>query len=98
MSKLTRLRYTVGWLSRMSSLPLKVVVLMPVRDDWVSAAELILSLDRTIAASKSNVCLDVLMVDDASVGSWLSLQFESHFAVVRKVHVLRLLRNLGHQR
>jgi glycosyltransferase involved in cell wall biosynthesis len=82
----------------MSSPPLHVVVLLPVRDDWISAAELIASLDRTISASKSNVCLDVLMVDDASVESWLSTQFDFRFSVVRRVQVLRLLRNLGHQR
>jgi glycosyltransferase involved in cell wall biosynthesis len=69
-----------------------------VRDDWVSAAELISSLDQEIAAGKSNVCLDVLMVDDASLESWLSTQFDFPFSVVRRVQVLRLLRNLGHQR
>ena len=51
----------------MSSLLLHVVVLMPVRDDWVSAAELVRSLDRTVSAGQVNVCLDVLMVDDGSV-------------------------------
>ena len=82
----------------MSSPPLRVVVLMPVRDDWVSAAELVRSLDRTVSAEQVNVCLDVLMVDDGSVESCLSTQFEVPFGVVRTVQVLRLRRNLGHQR
>jgi glycosyltransferase involved in cell wall biosynthesis len=82
----------------MSSPPLRIVVLLPVRDDWVSAAELVRSLDRTVSAAEIDVCLDVLMVDDGSVESWLSTQFESRFDVVRTVRVLRLRRNLGHQR
>jgi glycosyltransferase involved in cell wall biosynthesis len=82
----------------MSSPLLHVVVLMPVRDDWVSAAELVRSLDQTISASEANVRLDVLLVDDGSVESCLSARFEAPFAVVRTVQVLRLRRNLGHQR
>jgi glycosyltransferase involved in cell wall biosynthesis len=82
----------------MSSPPLHVVVLMPVRDDWVSAAELVRSLDRTVSAGGVSVSLDVLMVDDGSVEPCVSARFEAPFAVVRTVQVLRLRRNLGHQR
>jgi polyisoprenyl-phosphate glycosyltransferase len=82
----------------MNSPPLSIVVLLPVRDDWVSVAELVRSLDRSVAAASGNVCLNVLMVDDGSVESWLSTQFEPRFDVVRTVQVVRLHRNLGHQR
>jgi glycosyltransferase involved in cell wall biosynthesis len=82
----------------MSSLPLRVVVLMPVRDDWVSAAELVRSLDRAVSAGPFSVSLDVLMVDDGSVESCLSTGFGPPFQVVKTVRVLRLRRNLGHQR
>jgi glycosyltransferase involved in cell wall biosynthesis len=82
----------------MSSPPLRVVVLMPVRDDWVSAAELVRSLDRTVSAGHANVSLEVLMVDDGSIESCLSVRVEAPFAIVRTVQVLRLRRNLGHQR
>ena len=47
---------------------------------------------------RGNVRLDVLLVDDGSVESCLSARFEAPFAVVRTVQVLRLRRNLGHQR
>ena len=96
----TRTYLAILWVDvpDMSSPPLHVVVLMPVRDDWVSAAELIRSLDRAVSAGESNVRLDVLMVDDGSVESWLSMQFDSLFRAVRTVQVLRLQRNLGHQR
>ena len=71
---------------------------MPVRDDWVSAAESIRSLDLAVSAGQGSVSLDVLMVDDGSVESWLCMQFDSLFRAVRKVQILRLQRNLGHQR
>lgn len=76
--------------------PLHVVVLMPLRDDWASAAELIRRLDRTIASYPCTV--DVLLVDDGSVQVCNPEEFESRFAVVRTIQVLRLRRNLGHQR
>ena len=82
----------------MSSPPLRVVVLMPVRDDWVSAAELVRSLDRAVSAGPFSVSLDVLMVDDGSVESCHSAGFRSPFKVVNTVRALRLRRNLGHQR
>ena len=82
----------------MSSPPLRVVVLMPVRDDWVSAAELVRSLDRAVSAGQFSVSLDVLMVDDGSIEACVSAQFESPFVVVKTVRALRLRRNLGHQR
>jgi len=78
--------------------PHHIVVLLPVHNDWVSAAELIRSLDRKVSADDASVCLDVLMVDDGSVESWISTQFGSHFAAVKTIRVLPLYRNLGHQR
>ena len=69
---------------------------MPLRDDWVAAAELIRRLDRTI---RSHSCtLDVLIVDDASRQVCNSADFQSQYSVVRTIQVLRLRRNLGHQR
>jgi hypothetical protein len=44
--------------------PLRVVVLMPLRDDWASAAELIRRLDQTISSYPYSV--HVLLVDDGS--------------------------------
>jgi glycosyltransferase involved in cell wall biosynthesis len=73
-----------------------VVVLMPLRDDWSSAAELIRRLDQAI--SSYPCALDVLLVDDGSAQGCTSENFQSHFAVVRTIRILRLRRNLGHQR
>jgi hypothetical protein len=79
-------------------LPLRVVVLLPVCDDWASASELIRSLDRRMSLDDPTVCLDVLIVDDGSVESWTEAHFNFPFACVKAICVLRLYRNLGHQR
>ncbi len=69
---------------------------MPLRDDWASAAELIRLLDQAISSYPCTV--DVLLVDDGSVQGVNPADFQSRFAVVRSIRVLRLRRNLGHQR
>ena len=75
---------------------LNVVVVMPLRDDWSSAAELIRRLDQAI--SSYPCALHVLLVDDGSAQGCNSADFQSDFAVVRTIRILRLRRNLGHQR
>ena len=72
------------------------MVLMPLRDDWTSAAELIRRLDRAIS---SDACtIEILLVDDASVESCDRNDFQGSFSLVRVIRSLRLRRNLGHQR
>ena len=61
----------------MTDPPLRVVVLLPVRDDWDSASQLIRSLDRTVSAENANVRLKFLIVDDGSVEPWTAAQFIS---------------------
>jgi len=75
---------------------MRVVVLIPVRDDWDSVAELIRRLDQTICGYPC--ILDVLVVDDGSVQECDPSDFQSDFSVVRSARILRLSRNLGHQR
>ncbi len=75
---------------------LHVLVLMPLRDDWTSAAELIRRLDQ--ALSSRPCVLNVLLVDDGSVQGCSSQDFQSGFAIVQTIRILRLRRNLGHQR
>jgi glycosyltransferase involved in cell wall biosynthesis len=76
--------------------PLSLIVLMPLRDDWTSAAELIRRLDKAIS---SDACtMEVVMVDDGSVQRCDRSDFQGDFSVVRAIRTLRLRRNLGHQR
>lgn len=75
--------------------PQQVVVLMPLRDDWDSARELIQRLDQAVA----NVCLiEVLLVDDGSMQQGNRDDFSSNYSAVQAIRILRLRRNLGHQR
>jgi glycosyltransferase involved in cell wall biosynthesis len=69
---------------------------MPLRDDWASAAELIRQLDQTISSFPCS--LHVLLVNDGSAQSSRSADFQSRFTAVRSIRILRLRRNLGHQR
>ncbi len=59
--------------------PPHVVVLMPLRDDWASAAELIRLLDKAISSYPCTV--DVLLVDDGSVQEFHSADFHVHKAI-----------------
>ena len=76
--------------------PLRLLVLMPLRDDWSSAAELIRRLDKAISSDAFTV--EIILVDDGSVQRCVRSDFQSDFSVVRAIRTLRLRRNLGHQR
>ena len=69
---------------------------MPLRDDWASAAESIRRLDRALGSYRC--VLNVLLVDDGSSQLCRLTDFQSNFTVVRTIQILRLRRNLGHQR
>jgi len=75
---------------------LRLVVLMPLRDDWSSAAELIRRLDKV---NSSAACtMEIILVDDGSVQKCDHSDFHGGFSVVQTIRTLRLRRNLGHQR
>jgi len=75
--------------------PLRLIVLMPLRDDWASAAELIRRLDKTISCDACT--MEILLVDDGSVQKCDRNDFQNDFSVVRTIRTLRLRRDLGHQ-
>jgi glycosyltransferase involved in cell wall biosynthesis len=76
--------------------PLRLTVLMPVRDDWTSAAELIRRLGNSVSPDEGT--MEILLVDDGSVQRCDWNDSRDDFSAVRAVRVLRLRRNLGHQR
>lgn len=78
------------------NLPLRLTVLMPLRDDWTSAAELVRRLDKAI--SRDLCTMDIVLIDDNSVQRCNVAAFQASFSVVRTIQTLRLRRNLGHQR
>jgi hypothetical protein len=69
---------------------------MPLRDDWTSAAELIRRIDKSISSVAYHV--EIVLVDDGSVQMCERSIFPSSLSAVRKIRILRLRRNLGHQR
>src|SRR5262245_6121494 len=71
--------------------PLRLIVLMPLRDDWPSAAELIRRLDKAI--SSDGCTMEIILVDDGSVQRCDRNDFQSGFSVVRAIRTLRLRRN-----
>jgi hypothetical protein len=76
--------------------PLRIAIVMPIHDDWTSAAELLRLLDQAISSFPCTV--DVLMVDDGSILDFQSADFRFRFAALRSIRIVRLRRNLGHQR
>lgn len=80
----------------MQAPPLKLVLLMPVFDDWPCARLMIQKLDAALAASP--VTARVLLIDDGSPNSPATPLVAEPLKSLRGVERLRLRRNLGHQR
>lgn len=72
------------------------IILMPVYDDWEAAELLIYQLDRALASHDGVV--DVLLVDDGSHHELKPGFPRQPLGIIRRVEILRLRRNLGHQR
>src|SRR5215471_16768887 len=69
---------------------------MPLRDDWASVSELISRLDKALAHCPGS--FQILVVDDGSRQRAAPGTFGASYSAVRRIQVLRLRRNLGHQR
>ena len=76
--------------------PLRLTLLMPVRDDWPSAAVLIRSLEK--ALSPYPCAVEILVVDDGSIQRGELGDFQGPFSAIQALRILRLRRNVGHQR
>ena len=73
-----------------------LVILTPVLDDWVSAQGVLQRLDAAFAVRADTV--SVLLVDDGSTQAFPSDFAQGPYARLRSVEVLKLKKNLGHQR
>jgi glycosyltransferase involved in cell wall biosynthesis len=74
----------------------RVIILVPLFNDWDAFAALAVRIDAVLAAGGREA--DILVVDDASVVDPDSLATFGPYQSLRRVEVLRLRRNLGHQR
>ena len=72
------------------------IILIPLFNDWDTFAKLAVRLDAVLAASDREA--DILIVDDASVVDPDPRTTFGPYRALRRVEVLRLRRNLGHQR
>jgi glycosyltransferase involved in cell wall biosynthesis len=75
---------------------LRVTIVMPLRDDWSCAEELIRRIDHAVAPTAN--AIRVILVDDGSVQRCDAGKFAGPLSAVETIRVLRLRRNLGHQR
>lgn len=82
--------------SRMSAVPREIAIATPVYDDWASAALLLERLDGVLL--ERGITARVLVVDDGSSDAGGASRLAGPYRALRLVEVLRLARNLGHQR
>lgn len=75
---------------------LNLAILMPVRDDWASAAVLIQRLDD--ALDQRGCAVEVFLVDDGSSQPVATGKFQTSSRSVQTINIIHLRRNLGHQR
>jgi polyisoprenyl-phosphate glycosyltransferase len=73
-----------------------IVILIPVYDDWQASGMVIEHLDRVLSQAGREAAL--LLVDDGSTLPHTALRITSPLHAIRSIEVLKLRRNLGHQR
>ncbi len=73
----------------------RVVILIPVFNDWDAAELLLVDLDKTLATLP--ITPEILFIDDGSSAP-VPEQFGGNLQHIDKVNILALRRNLGHQR
>ena len=73
-----------------------MIILIPVFNDWKALSILLEKLDQYL--QDRSIAIEVLVVDDASTVSPHEAFNNLNFKALKKIHVLELRRNLGHQR
>ena len=73
-----------------------VVLVIPIFEDWQSAALLCDMIDRTFQKRDSDT-VTILLVDDGSFTSDAVVRQRQDWRAIQTIHILRLRRNLGHQ-
>jgi glycosyltransferase involved in cell wall biosynthesis len=78
----------------------RLVILIPVFNDWSSVALLLPALDHVLSESPSSkiTTVEILLVNDGSTQAPEPALVPQHFEHLHSVQILHLRRNLGHQR
>jgi glycosyltransferase involved in cell wall biosynthesis len=74
----------------------RLLILLPVMDDWSSAALLIQKIDDILEAE--TIKSSILIVDDGSTQPFSHELFSKPLRHIESLEILRLRRNVGHQR
>lgn len=77
---------------------MKVVVLIPVFNDWAAVSQLLALLDSELARCGLPLQARALLVDDGSSTPAESEWKRTSYTAIERVDILALRRNLGHQR
>lgn len=77
---------------------MKIVLLIPVFEDWESAALLCDRISGTFDREPPIYDVYILFVDDGSYSAEEPLRRNQKWNAIRGIHILRLRRNIGHQR
>jgi polyisoprenyl-phosphate glycosyltransferase len=80
-----------------SEQPTQIIIVMPVYEDWESAGILCAEIDECMVA-RPRIAADVLIVDDGSTKSRPNDFLANTPKAIKTIRVLKLRRNLGHQR
>jgi glycosyltransferase involved in cell wall biosynthesis len=73
-----------------------LLILMPVFNDWIAARKLLDGLDAALAEQGLDAC--ILVVDDGSTVDNNEAEWRASFRALHRIDILRLRRNVGHQR
>jgi len=76
---------------------MKIIILMPVYEDWDAALELCRKIDLVLRQEKS-LRVSLLLIDDGSTQSTYPEELSGCIEAMEQISVLALRRNLGHQR
>src|SRR2546423_9853147 len=72
------------------------LIIMPVFNDWISLDPLLQQLDEEL--SRKDLEVEILLIDDGSTIKAPSHLGSAAYKGLAKIEILRLRRNLGHQR
>ena len=75
----------------------KIIINIPIYKDWNSVVKLILQIDSSINELKEYCAIEILLIDDGS-GDKRKIFFDKKINNVMNIKILRLSRNMGHQR
>ena len=75
----------------------KIIINIPIYKDWDSVTTLIHQIDREISVLTKYYAFEILLIDDGS-GDKKNPVFNSKLENITNISILRLSRNMGHQR